>query len=167
MKLLVPLLLLLLIPFSLNGQGIITFSSGSFSGETVSLDFTAGETVSGNFSNSSITLVSGALGFQDLVPTSSEVISDDRPAVFRLHQNYPNPFNPSTVISFELPVHSDVRLDLYNMLGQQVAVLKNEQLSAGSHTVSFNASNLASGIYIYRLFANGALIGTKKMMLIK
>ncbi len=86
---------------------------------------------------------------------------------FRLEQNYPNPFNPTTNIQFELPVASNVTLRIYNVLGQEVAtLLNNEKLTAGLQTVPFNASNLASGVYLYRLEA-GSFMKTRKMTLIK
>lgn len=88
------------------------------------------------------------------------------PAKFNLDQNYPNPFNPTTNVRFELPADSRVNLKIYNMLGQQVAELINQDYPAGYHSVVFDASNLASGTYIYRLEA-GSFSEIKKMMLIK
>ena len=87
--------------------------------------------------------------------------------VFRLNQNYPNPFNPSTTISFNLPNAADVTLTVYNVLGQRVAtLLNNKKYTSGSHTLNFDATNLASGVYIYRLEA-GSFTSLKRMTLIK
>lgn len=104
-------------------------------------------------------------------PTNTQATSIDGtesslPGEFTLSQNYPNPFNPSTVIGYQVPVNTDVRLEVFNMLGQSVALLVNEQKAAGSHTVSFDASALSSGIYIYRLHSAG-FNQTRKMLLIK
>ncbi len=88
------------------------------------------------------------------------------PNEFSLKQNYPNPFNPQTDIRFSLPVQADVRLTVVNMLGQEVAVLVNEPLSAGEYTASFNGANLPSGIYFYRMQA-GDFTTVRKMMLLK
>jgi len=88
------------------------------------------------------------------------------PGVYSLSQNYPNPFNPSTTIAFALPKASTVELNVYTMLGQEVATLVHETMSAGSHTVSFNAGNLASGLYFYRI-TSGDFISVRKMMLVK
>jgi hypothetical protein len=99
------------------------------------------------------------------LPTSSEGFSNV-PATFSLSENYPNPFNPSTNINFTLPVSADVVLTVHNVLGQQVAELVNTRMTAGTHTVNFDATNLASGMYIYRLQA-GTFVQNKRMMLIK
>ncbi len=89
------------------------------------------------------------------------------PAHFYVDQNYPNPFNPTTTIRFGLARTQNVDLRVYNILGQQVAVLINNQAKpAGDYNVTFNASNLASGPYIFRL-VSGSKIVTKKMILLK
>lgn len=88
------------------------------------------------------------------------------PLKFELSQNYPNPFNPATIISYQLPVNSLVTLRVYNAIGQQVAELINEVKQAGVHKVEFNASNLPSGVYFYKLQSDG-LVETKKMILLK
>ena len=88
------------------------------------------------------------------------------PSDFELKQNYPNPFNPSTVIAFALPKASNITLSVYNVIGEKVAELVNGEMAAGNHTVNFNASNLVSGIYIYKITA-GNFVSVKKMMLLK
>lgn len=89
------------------------------------------------------------------------------PSTIELSQNYPNPFNPSTTIQFTLPSSEQVRLEVFNTLGQKVAILVNNQIrSSGRHQVQFDASQLASGVYIYRLQA-GNYTQTKRMLLLK
>jgi hypothetical protein len=88
------------------------------------------------------------------------------PKEFGLSQNFPNPFNPSTVIGFQLPVDSRVDLRVYDILGREVTTLVSGTMSAGRHSVTFNAENLASGMYIYRLVAGNTVL-TKKLTLIK
>ncbi len=90
----------------------------------------------------------------------------EKPASYSLEQNYPNPFNPSTVIIYDLPSAGFVILKVYDIVGKEIATLVNENKQAGAYNVSFNASNLASGIYFYHLRA-GNFISIKKMLLIK
>ncbi len=101
---------------------------------------------------------------------SSTGLQDNRsrvlPQKYVLRQNYPNPFNPSTRIVFELPQAADVTINLYNVLGQKVAVLLNEHKAAGYHSVNFNAAHLSAGIYYYEINA-GHFHQFKKMTLIK
>jgi hypothetical protein len=95
------------------------------------------------------------------------------PSVFALLQNYPNPFNPKTGIRFQVPGVSDVRLSVYDILGREVAVLVNERKAAGTHEVPFDATGLASGVYIYRLTASlpagqaGSFTATRLMSLVR
>ncbi len=88
------------------------------------------------------------------------------PASFSLSQNFPNPFNPSTTIQYSLPKAENVTLKIYNLLGEEVRTLVEDYQQAGKHSVQFNASNLASGIYFYRLQA-GSFVETKKMVLLR
>ena len=93
------------------------------------------------------------------------------PAEYSLDQNYPNPFNPSTRISFSLAVDSKVSLKIFDILGQEVASLVNQDLTAGVHNYDFNAAGINSGVYFYRIEAtgqNGAkFVDSKKMILVK
>ncbi|MDP3683052.1 MAG: T9SS type A sorting domain-containing protein, partial [Ignavibacteria bacterium] len=85
-------------------------------------------------------------------------------------QNYPNPFNPETVISYQLPVNSKVSLKVFDILGKEVAILVNEEKPAGKYQVNFNGSILASGVYFYKLSANGgagSFSQTRKFVLLK
>jgi len=88
------------------------------------------------------------------------------PMKYELTQNYPNPFNPTTTIQFSLPESGNVKLTVYNILGEQVAELVNENKEAGVHTINFNASELNSGLYIYKLTA-GNFSDVKKLMVVK
>lgn len=107
-------------------------------------------------------------GGEDEIVVSSETELSEMPERFTVHQNYPNPFNPSTVISFDLPAEHTVSVRLFDTLGREVATLvSGESLSAGHHQVSFDASALSSGIYIYRVELNDGQSVTRKMTLIK
>ena len=100
-----------------------------------------------------------------LTSVSTEPFDSDRSEWFSLDQNYPNPFDPSTVISYLLPQASYIRLEVFNLLGQRVSLLVNDRIQAGQHTAIFDAGNLSSGIYIYRLQAYGFTL-TRKMLLL-
>jgi Secretion system C-terminal sorting domain len=94
------------------------------------------------------------------------------PKDFAVSQNYPNPFNPSTKIDYQVPVDAKVIMEVYNIAGQRVSELVNQEQSAGYYTVDFGSSNLSSGVYIYRLSASDKATGNnfssiKKMMLLK
>ena len=101
-----------------------------------------------------------------LVTGVTETPKGNLPEKFALAQNYPNPFNPSTTIRYSLPQRSHVTLSVYNTLGQQVAQLVNADIDAGNHDIQFNASNLASGVYFYRIQA-GSYVETRKLVLIR
>jgi hypothetical protein len=95
-----------------------------------------------------------------------EDITSGIPESYKLSQNYPNPFNPTTNIEFSLPKSGNVTLKVFNILGQEVAVLVNGNMSAGTYKVDFDASKLSSGLYIYQVEA-GSFTSSKKMMLLK
>jgi len=101
----------------------------------------------------------------------SEVVSVEEqnsplPKNYSLEQNYPNPFNPSTTINYGLPVSGFASLKIFDMLGREVKILINERQEAGSHAITFNATNLPSGVYFYQLKA-GSYTETKKLVLLK
>jgi hypothetical protein len=114
--------------------------------------------------NAPLVFVSGYLNESPLVTVGGEKL--DLPQRLELQQNYPNPFNPKTVISSQLSVASNVRLVIYDMLGQEVAVLVNERREAGRYQDTFDGSGLASGMYIYRLSVGG-FVEARTMLLLR
>lgn len=103
----------------------------------------------------------GSFNYSNIIEL--EILS---PEEFILEQNYPNPFNPVTVISYQLSVNSYVTLKIFDILGKEVETLVNEQQQAGSYKVQFNASHLASGVYLYKLQA-GSFTAVKKFVFMK
>ncbi|MBK7629956.1 MAG: T9SS type A sorting domain-containing protein [Ignavibacteriales bacterium] len=104
--------------------------------------------------------------------TGIEDFAGITPTDFELSQNYPNPFNPSTTIRYAVPNESKVSISVFNLLGQEVATLVNDIQSAGYHEVEFNASELSSGVYLYRINAVSSVgskefTSTKKFVLLK
>ncbi len=87
------------------------------------------------------------------------------PQAYALHQNFPNPFNPTTEICFDLPKAGKVNLAVYNVLGQKVATLVNGDMEAGNHSITWDASQQASGVYFYRIEANDFSKTVKAMLL--
>ena len=107
------------------------------------------------------------IDFNGLFEYSNEIeVVITAPDKYSLNQNYPNPFNPSTIIEFQLPMESFVTLKVYNILGKEVASLVNEQKPTGIHKVYFDASGLTSGLYFYKISADG-FEQTRKMLLLK
>ena len=125
-------------------------------------------------SGSNSIAITGSWGYMDFdfvevrgngITTSTE--SNELVTKFSLEQNYPNPFNPTTSINFSLPYEGHTKLTIFDVLGREVSVLVDEMMTIGSHTISFNAgSQLASGVYLYRL-QSGGLTSTQKMLLMK
>jgi immune inhibitor A len=116
---------------------------------------------------------SGAIINADLIVGFAAGIGDETvlPDMYQLAQNYPNPFNPNTTISFTLPVNSNVKLEIYNLKGELTAILADERMSVGTHSVIWDGTDrtgdeVASGIYFYRLLADEEIL-TKKMVLVR
>jgi len=103
---------------------------------------------------------------ENLPPLGIEQISNSIPSQFTLYQNYPNPFNPETIINYELRVTSYVQLKIFNVLGEEVTALVNEELRPGTYEVSWDASDYSSGVYYYKLISK-EYTETRKMVLIK
>lgn len=132
---------------------------GAFGGQNWAADWTF-------ISEAGYLSTSGA-GTPDVVTSvEEERIPDVQPTRFTLSQNYPNPFNPSTNINYDVVATTSVRLTVYNLLGQKVATLVDGVRPAGSYTVTWDAANLSSGVYIYRLEA-GANVVSRMMTLVK
>jgi len=102
--------------------------------------------------------------FDEVMPVYEDLV--EVPSSYNLFQNYPNPFNPSTKIKYTIPEESFVKLAIYNMLGEEVATIVNATQKAGRYEVNFNAGELSSGVYVYRLEA-GNFVSSKKLMLLK
>ena len=146
-----------------NGNAYITGEIASYNYPTTTGAF---QTTLGGFQNAFITKLN------ILNPTFVVSNSSNVPNKFELMQNFPNPFNPTTVISFALPFSSNVKIEAYNILGERVRELLNAQKTAGYYEVYFNATGLASGVYLYMIYAKSIdgkseYRDTKKMLLLK
>jgi hypothetical protein len=143
-----------------------------FSQATAFIPITFAPDSVGNFADTLVvfldSVVSDTLLLQGkgLTTVGVHSLSDGIPKEFALDQNYPNPFNPSTVITYQLPSNTIVRLKVYDILGREIRTLVNERQAAGTHTILFDGSNLASGVYFFRMEA-GSYIDTKKFVLLK
>ena len=132
----------------------------AISGRFIKLVFDSSDNNPGNWAN----LYEAEIYGEDVV--TSETGSGKNILRYNLEQNYPNPFNPATNIRFSLPSASQVNLTVFNIIGQKVKTLINNVISAGEHTVEFNASNLPTGVYIYKI-TTPQFSEAKKMMLVK
>ena len=154
----------------------IGFLTTVTTGESFGIKATVGESTLGLTENDLFKLGSGFLYVDSdgKIPDALEKdigIPGEIPRDYELHQNYPNPFNPVTSILISIPRQSHTRLEVFNMLGQRMAMLVNEELSAGTHRYEWDATDVAgrpvsSGVYLYRLAA-GDYVATQTMTLLK
>jgi hypothetical protein len=164
-------LLLLLAQLQVFSQSQIPASVLSSGGEQISstryiLNSTVGEPFIGKSLSASYQQYSGFWYVYEQ-STITEVEADEGiPISYKLEQNYPNPFNPSTIIKFGVPERGTVLIKIYDILGNEVAVLVNEEMEAGWYRREFNAGSFSSGIYICRM-QSGTYTNTKKMLMIK
>jgi hypothetical protein len=136
------------------------------SGNTI-IKSVVGQNFVGTTQQSNTQVISGFLADTLFRSTIVDVKNQEQlPTSYSLWQNYPNPFNPSTTIHFEIPKESYVTLKVFNMLGQEVLTILDEDKVAGRYEVKLDGSKLTSGVYFYQL-KTGANIQTKKMLLIK
>lgn len=144
-----------------NGNGVL---NGNVYIDSFQLSYAQGNTNTGFiiFDDLRVATIATPIANEPLDKTNLT----DLPSIIELFQNYPNPFNPSTHLSFSLPESEAVRLVIYDLLGREIEVLVQEKLPAGHHQYTFDASSLASGVYLYRLESSKG-IHTKKMTLIK
>ncbi len=140
-----------------DGSTWQTLGMGGFGVSSLVTSQTKNELFAGTRDGKIFKIEFGTVGVED---------NTELPAEYVLSQNYPNPFNPETVIEFALPVNGRFSLKIYNVLGQEVAVLANKDFAIGKYKITFNASNISSGIYFYQLNGSGVNI-VKKMMLLK
>ena len=151
----------------IEGPGRLSSESVETSGGVVSLDYLLDAGESGE-----VTITAEAEGLESAAISNYSVtdlvdeLDDQRPGEFTLEQNYPNPFNPTTTINYGLPESATVQLQVFDVTGRLVQTLVNQQQNAGRHTVTFDAGNMASGVYFYRLQA-GSFSEVQRMMLIK
>ena len=152
-------------------DGVTTLSTESFGAKAAGTgldNFSAGFALSAGLHTIVLSGGNVNVDFIQLIKETplTGVLSNDQPSSFALEQNYPNPFNPTTTIRFSLEKASNVKLKVYNLLGQNVATLMDTHMNAGAHAVVFDAGKFSSGVYFYRLEA-GAFHSVKKMLLMK
>ncbi|MDZ7766081.1 MAG: T9SS type A sorting domain-containing protein [Melioribacteraceae bacterium] len=107
-----------------------------------------------------------SLAISNRVVTSVDDDNEKLPLEYNLKQNYPNPFNPTTKIEYSIPEQSQVKIEVFNLLGQKIATLLDAKQNAGKHSVTWDASNIPSGVYFYQITV-GSFINTKKMILLR
>lgn len=144
---------------ALNPEYMITLANKYLGAGNQTVIQAQTELDNGEYFKSLLTCREALINVQDI---KHEII----PVEFMLYQNYPNPFNPITTIQFQLPKQSNVKINIYDMLGRLISVLVDEDKPAGSYYIKFNGSNLASGIYFYQLITDSKIF-TKKFVLLK
>ncbi len=157
------------VPFvdDIDGDSLVELVIVSDAAEIYAWDFDASVEVGENTGRLFVdNLNSNVFGDTAAIYTDVDEEPASRPNRFCLHQNYPNPFNPATTIAFEIPKRAKVRLDIFNILGRKVVTLVNDVMPSGEHTVQFDGSRFASGVYLYRLRTDENET-TRKMVLVK
>ena len=153
----------------MSGEGLIKFDGVNFTHYTPAnsglYSTVIGDIQIDEFNNKWIIHPNAISVFNEDGVTSVGV-GDELPNNFTLLQNYPNPFNPTTNINYQLPVKSFVALKVYDVLGNEIVTLVNEEKPIGNHEITWNAEQLPSGIYFYQIQA-GSFVETKKMVLVK
>jgi len=144
----------------------VTSGGGRSTDGTFTNDVAMGQTASESSSDSLFFGGGGFFGGGDDWITGLNNEIEPIPLEFELSQNYPNPFNPSTTIGFSIPEASDVKIEIYNVLGQRIGVLLDEFRDAGRHSVVWDAGNIPSGVYFYRIKTSD-FENTRKMLLLK
>ena len=164
----------LLLLFSITLPGMVLFGQVTLSRSVIAngggeaagshtLTATIGQAIVGT---SGTILTAGFWNAPGIVTGINDNLGSTIPKEYKLNQNYPNPFNPSTAISYQLSAISFVTLKVYDALGREVMTLVNKEQPVGNYRINFDASNLTSGIYFYRIVA-GSFVQTKKMVLLK
>jgi hypothetical protein len=166
------LLIASMLPGLVSGQQLsdikIGFMSGTLTAESgPSLTLYGGDVISGVFSNGDISFSVGSLAASTQTATSNESKSVEIPASHALLTNFPNPFNPSTTLRFQLASAAQVTVRIFDILGREVASPVNSRKEAGLHTAAFDASRLASGVYLVVMVADGKRIGVKQITLLR
>ncbi|MBN2089983.1 T9SS type A sorting domain-containing protein [candidate division KSB1 bacterium] len=147
--------------WSVFGNGATTTSN-----TTHQLQGTAGQALIGVTQHTSLQQHIGFWYQIPQLPTSVETLSFEVPLEYRLEQNFPNPFNPATTISFALRARGEVTVKIFDLLGREITTLLKEELPAGVHQVVFDATELPSGVYLYRIQTEG-FCQTRKLLLVK
>ena len=148
------------------GAGVFATGGGMFSGATYAAAGSIGQGVIGRSTGTSFAASAGFWGDGGIILDVEGLAGAEEPGEFDLRQNYPNPFNPLTRIELRIRNSDFLVLKIYDLLGREVAVLINEMKDAGTYTVDFDGSALASGVYIYRM-TSGSFIQTRRMILLR